>query len=374
MEEKVLTIAMFGQKHVLAREGGVEIAVKELAVRMAAKGHHVICYDRKSPPVNGAALDGSRRYGGVSIVTVWTVRRKGLAAVTSSFAAALISAFGRADIVHIHAEGPAAMCRLPKLTGKRVIVTVHGLDHARAKWGGFASKYLLWGEKQAVRHADEIIVLSRHMQEYFRNEYGRGTVFIPNGVTKPTIREADAIKEKWGLTKGSYVLFVGRLVPEKGLRILLEAWKELRTEKKLVIVGESSDTTEYAEELKRMSIDTVLFVGFQQGEVLDELYSNAFLFCLPSELEGMPLSLLEAMSYGSCCVVSDIPECAEIVEDKAVTFPKGDPDALRRTLQELLDDPARAEKYRRASAEFVLKKYSWDDAAEKTLELYRGRS
>lgn len=365
-----LNIVMFGHKHVLSREGGIEIVVRELAIRMADRGHHVICYDRKGGHVSGGEIDQRREYKGVQIIPVWTIEKKGLAAVTSSLAAAWKAAWSETDVVHIHAEGPAAMCWLPKLKGKRVVVTVHGLDWARAKWGGFAAKYIKWSEKQAVKYADEIIVLSRGLQEYFQKEYGRKTVFIPNGVTRPVIREAKEITEKWELTKDSYVLFLGRIVPEKGLRYLIEAWRGIRTDKKLVIVGGSSDTEKYMNELKRKS-EGVIFTGFQQGRVLEEFYSNAYIYILPSDLEGMPLSLLEAMSYGNCCVVSDITECTEIVGEKAVVFPKGNVKELRGILQELLDNKMRVEKYKKATAEFICSKYNWNDVVDRTLEVYR---
>ncbi len=370
-----LNIAMFGHKHVLSREGGIEIVVKELATRMAARGNRVICYDRKSHHVSGSELDQSREYKGVKIVPVWTVERKGLAALTSSISAAWKASRSKADIVHIHAEGPAAMCWLPKLFKKRVIVTVHGLDWQRAKWSGMASWYIKIGEKQAVKKADEIIVLSCAVQEYFERTYGRKTVFIPNGVSKPEIRSAELITEKWGLEKDSYVLFLGRIVPEKGLRYLVEAWKGIKTDKKLVIAGGSSDTKEFMDELKSMSAgnDSVVFTGFQQGRVLEELYSNAYIYCLPSDLEGMPLSLLEAMSYGNCCVISDIPECTESVGNKAISFPKGDVTALRSTLQELLSDDVRVNEYRSEAAQYVTEKYNWDDIVSQTLDLYMKR-
>jgi len=371
--EKKLNIAMLGHKHVLSREGGIEIVVNELATRMAARGHQVTCYDRNTHHVAGdTPLDSRRDVAGVKIVPVWTIEKKGLAAMTSSLSAAWKATWGKYDVVHIHAEGPAAMSWLPKIRGKRVIVTVHGLDWARAKWGGFATKYIKWGEKQAVKHADEIIVLSRGVQEYFSSTYGRKTVFVPNGVNRPEIREADEIKKLWNLEKDSYVLFLGRIVPEKGLRYLVEAWKGIKTDKKLVIAGGSSDTEAFMNELKQMSPENVIFTGFRQGQVLEELYSNAYVYVLPSDLEGMPLSLLEAMSYGNCCLVSDIDECAEVVEDKAAEFKHSDVGELKNTLQQLLDHPEIVEKYKAMAADFICQKYDWDDVVEKTLEIYRG--
>jgi glycosyltransferase involved in cell wall biosynthesis len=161
------------------------------------------------------------------------------------------------------------------------------------------------------------------------------------------------------------------LVPEKGIHYLIEAFKSVKTDKKLVIAGGSSDTTEYMDSLKKIAGDNVIFTGFQQGQILEELYSNAYIYCLPSDLEGMPLSLLEAMSYGNCCLTSDIPECAEVVEEKAVTFKKTDVMDLRERLQKLCSDPESVQKYKDGAADFICKKYSWDDVVERTLALYR---
>ena len=365
-----INIAMFGQKHMLSREGGVEIVVKELATRMAEKGHNIICYDRAARHVSGENVDCRSEYNGVTIIPVWTLDKKGLAAMTASLSAAWKASRSKAEIVHIHAEGPAAMCWLPKLFHKKVIVTVHGLDWARAKWGGFATKYILFGEKQAVKHADEIIVLSHNVQNYFKSTYKRETVFIPNGVNRPEVREACEIKKLWGLEKDSYVMFLGRIVPEKGISYLIDAWRNIKTEKKLVIAGGSSDTEDYMNELKSNCSENVVFTGFQQGQILEELYSNAYVYCLPSDLEGMPLSLMEAMSYGNCCVVSDIPECTEVVESKAVIFKKSDVNDLAQKLQSLLNNKEMVQSYKAEAADYICHKYNWDNVTDKTIELY----
>lgn len=374
--KKQLNIAMLGQKKVPSREGGVEIVVEELSTRMAALGHHVTCYNRKGHHVSGRQYDTENisQYKGVRLKYVPTVNKKGLAAVTSSISGSIAAAFGKYDVVHFHAEGPSFMCWLPKLFGKRVIVTVHGLDHQRAKWGKMASAYIMMGEKNAVRFADEIIVLSRGVQQYFEETYHRKTRYIPNGVNRPEIKDDHEIREKFGLEKDSYILFLGRIVPEKGLRYLIEAYRGLKTDKRLVIAGGSSDTDAFMNELRDMAEgdERILFTGFVQGGILEELYSNAYCYVLPSDLEGMPLSLLEAMSYGNCCVVSDISECTEVVEDRAVIFQKGDVDDLREKLQMLCGRPEIVEQYRDGAADYICGKYSWDQEVRQTLKLYRG--
>ena len=367
-----MKIAMLGHKRIPSREGGIEVVVEELSTRMVQRGHQVTCFCRSGHHVSGKQFDTSTLslYKGVRLRTVWTIDVKGLAALTSSFSATIKAGLSKADIVHVHAEGPAAMCWLLKLFGKKVVVTVHGLDWEREKWGGLASKYIKYGEKQAVRHADGIIVLSRRIQKYFHDRYGRKTEYIPNGIGKSNPKAAEIIKEKWGFDKDDYVLFLGRIVPEKGLEYLLSAWKRLDTDKKLVIVGGSSDSSEYMNEIKNEKAENVVFTGFQQGEVLDELYSNCYVFCLPSDLEGMSMSLLEALSYGCCCVVSDIPECTEVVGDNAVIFKHSDVEDLSIKLQSLLNDKRKVENYRKKTSMYIMDKYKWDDTVNMTLELY----
>lgn len=366
---------MVGHKRIPSREGGIEIVVEELSTRMIEAGHEVTCYNRGGEHVSGKEFTEKKKenYRGVRLKTVPTIDKKGLAAMSSSFFGAVMAAFGRYDVVHFHAEGPCAMLWIPKLFGKRCVATIHGLDHQRAKWGKFASTYIMMGEKCAVRFADEIIVLSNGVQQYFKDTYNRETRFIPNGVNRPVVREAKLIRDRFGLEKDEYILFLGRLVPEKGLRYLIEAFRQVRTDKKLVIAGGVSDSGAFYEELKAMAEgeERILFTGFVQGEILDELYSNAYVYTLPSDLEGMPLSLLEAMSYGNCCLVSDIDECASVVEDRAITFRKSDVNDLRAKLQMICDDPKLVAGYKENAADYICGKYNWDKVTEETLELYQ---
>lgn len=374
MKDK-LNIAMLGHKRIPSREGGIEIVVEELSTRMVETGHSVTCYNRSGHHVSGKEFDGGshKEYKGVKLKSVFTINRKGLAAMTSSFFGAICAAFGKYDVVHFHAEGPCAMLWLPKLFGKRCVATIHGIDWQRAKWGGFASKYIKFGEKVAAKKADEIIVLSEGVQKYFMDTYRRKTVFIPNGVNRPILRSPQLIKEKFGLDKDEYILFLGRLVPEKGITYLIEAFRGITTDKKLVIAGGSSDTDAFMQELKTLAQgdERIVFTGFVQGQMLEELYSNAYLYTLPSDLEGMPLSLLEAMSYGNCCITSDIAECAEVVEDKALVFKKADVPDLKEKLQYACDNPDAVKKLKNGAADFICQKYNWDDVVERTLRLYQ---
>ena len=225
----------------------------------------------------------------------------------------------------------------------------------------------------AAKYADEIIVLSKGVQDYFKQTYGRDTILIPNGVSRPENVEADLLTKKFGLHKDEYICALSRLTEEKGIHFLIEAYKELKTDKKLVIAGATSDTDGYVKMLKEMAGDdpNIIFTGFVSGKLLEEIYSNAYVYVLPSKLEGMPLSLLEAMSYGNCVIGSDIAEIAVVVEDKAILFKKANVEDLKEKLQMVCDDVELVEKYKSEAADYICSKYDWDDVVERTLKLYR---
>lgn len=370
-----MRIAMIGQKRTGSREGGVEVVVTELATRMAALGHEVTCYDRSGTDVNGEPVPAEPyEYEGVRVVPVRTVDARGLAALTSAYAATRAAIKDMPDVIHYHAEGPCNALPLAARAGARTMATIHGLDWQRAKWGRLASRIIKRGEKKAAQNADALIVLSGAVQRYFRNEYGRETELVPNGVDVPELASADLITKRWGLTEGSYLLYLGRIVPEKRPELLLEAFRGLDTGKRLVIAGGASDTSGFYGEVRSLAErdPRVVMAGFVEGDALAELYSNACCYVLPSDVEGMPMSLLEAMSYGRCCVTSDVPECADVVGGAGFTFTCGDAAALRQTLAALLADPARAAALGKAARGRVETEFDWGSAVTRTLDLYRG--
>ena len=363
----------FGQKR-LSREGGIEIVVKELCTRMAQNGCDVTCYNRAGHHVSGAEYDKTIEYDGIRQKVVPTIEKKGLAAVSSSFS--------QHFVVHLEDMMWCISMRKVQLFLLDTKTFWQACNQHYSRFGLGPRKMEIWRwikilsgrvKKNAVKYADEIIVLSKGVQKYFMETYGRETHFIPNGVNRPEVREAKLITDHFGLEKDSYILFLGRLVPEKGIRYLVEAFKNVKTDKKLIIAGGSSDTDSFMEELKELAKcdDRILFTGFVQGAMLDELYSNAYIYTLPSDLEGMPLSLLEAMSYGNCCLVSDIPECAEVVEDKALIFKKSDVKDLQEKLQDACDHPEMVMKMKNQAADFICEKYNWDEVVKKTMKLYR---
>jgi len=372
--DKKLNIAMIGHKRIPSREGGIEIVVEELAKRMVGLGHKVTVYNRGGHHVSGSEYDVNnlKEYAGIRIKKAWTIDKKGLAAVTSAVFGSIAAMFGPYDVVHYHAEGPCIACFLPKWTGKRVVATIHGLDHKRAKWGRLASTIIMRGEKNAVKYADEIIVLSEGVQKYFKDTYDRDTVFIPNGVNRPETKPAELITEKWNLTKDSYILYLGRIVPEKGAHYLIDAYNNITTDKKLVIAGGSSDSSDYMNQLKNQAENNpnIIFTDFIQGQTLEELYSNAYVYVLPSDLEGMPLSLLEAMSYGNACLTSDIEECASVIGECGVTFKVSDVGDLASKMQKLIDQTMTTTELKTSSSNYICEKYSWDNVVKNTLDLY----
>ena len=369
-------IAVYGHKSIPSREGGVEVVVQELATRLARCGYDVTCMNRSGDHrafQSGEDPAEGGFYKGVRITTVPTIDKAGLAAASSSFFAAVKSALGPYDVVHIHAEGPAAFCWVPKLFGKKVVVTIHGLDWQRDKWQGFAKKYIHFGEKMAARHAHALIVLSGSMKEYFASAYNRDAVYIPNGTEPAERAEADEITRTFGLVKDGYMLYLGRLVPEKRPDMLIRAFRNVKTEKKLVIAGPLSEDDAFHRRLRELAAgdERILFTGFVNGRTLQELFSNAYLYVLPSKLEGMPLSLLEAMSYGCCCVTSDIPECREVIGEQGFLVDPDDEEQLRQTLQRLADDPQTVAESRERTLDLVRTKCGWDEVTKRTEQLYR---
>ena len=367
---------MIGHKRIPSREGGIEIVVEELASRMVAAGHHVTVYNRAGRHVAGVDNQDDdlkqKVYKGIRIITIPTPSSKSLNAVVYSLLATLHASFGRYDVIHYHAEGPCSMIWIPRLFGINTVATIHGLDWQRAKWGGFATKFLLFGEKCAAKYAGELIVLTKSMQAYFSTTYQRKTIHIPNGIVTQERRKPEIITEKYGLHGVDYILFLARIVPEKGLHYLIEAYENMQTDKKLIIAGGSSHTDDYMETIQKrvLSNDKIIMTGFIEGKELVELFSNCTVYVLPSDVEGMPLSLLEALSYGCRCLISDIPENIETASGLAHSFQKGNVNALKEELESMLageNTIAERDDIIRRTKEL----YDWNKVMEATLSTYQ---
>ena len=368
-----MKIAMIGHKRIPSREGGVEVVVEELSTRLVKDGYQVDVYNRRGKNVQDKTADiensNLKEYKGVKIITIPTINKKGIDALIYSFLATIRALFGHYDVIHYHAEGPCAMLWIPHLFGIHTVATIHGLDWQRSKWGNLGTKYIKFGEKIAAKYADEIIVLSKGIEKYFKETYNRKTYYIPNGVNAPTIRDPKIIKEKYNLEKDSYILYLARIVPEKGLHYLIEAYKQINTDKKLVIAGGASHTNDYLKKIRETVKDNpnIIMTGFVQGRLLEELYSNCYLYCLPSDVEGMPLSLLEAMSYGCECLVSDIEENSSVINEYGYSFKKSNISDLKKVLQKMLNHRS---KKREEISNFILKNYSWGKNVKQLESLY----
>ncbi|MFH0779019.1 MAG: glycosyltransferase family 4 protein [Candidatus Eisenbacteria bacterium] len=358
-----MKIAMIGQKGIPATYGGIERHVEEVGTRLAARGHEVSVYCRYY------YTRLKDRYKGVRLIKLPSIRTKHLDTPSHCALSTLDALFRKYDVVHFHALGPSLFSFLPRFEGAKTVVSVHGLDWQREKWGRVASWILRQCEYPSVRFPSKTVVVSRTLQHYFREKYGVETVVIPNGTNIPTARPFSKLK-KLGLEPRKYILFVGRLVPEKGCHFLVEAYKGLETDVKLVIAGGSSFSSEYVESLKRHASEQILLLDYVYGDALDELWSNSLLVVQPSTLEGLSISLLEALSHGKCVLVSDIPENLEVVEDCAVSFRNRDTEDLRRKLEMLIGSPDLMSAYEEKAKRHILRRFTWDGVTCSLEQLY----
>ncbi|MEH1126100.1 glycosyltransferase family 4 protein [Micromonospora sp. CPCC 206061] len=366
-----LHVAMIGQKGMPATYGGVERHVEEVASRLAAFGHRVTVYCRDSYGEVAEPL-----YRGVHLRRVRTVASKHLDAIVHSAASSLAAIRSRPDIVHYHGLGPGLVAPLPRaLSRAKVVLTVHGLDNHRAKWSRVAKAVLGTAYWLSGYVPDARVAVSRGLAAHYADRFGRLTRYQPNGVNPPVHVPPDQIVERFGLTPGRYALLVGRLVPEKAADMLIRAFRRLPGDHRLAVVGGSSYTDEFVAELKATAAGDprVVFTGFAYGDLLAELYSHAAVFVQPSRVEGLPLTLLEAASYGVPTVASDISPHVEVLERDGHgrrLFRDGDEDDLVRALERALADPAAERRGAKELAERVLGEYSWDAAARELERLY----
>jgi len=366
-----LSIAMIGQKGMPATYGGVERHVEELGSRLASYGHTVTVFCRDS---YGDLTTQIHR--GVRLHRVRTVASKHLDAIVHSAASTMVAMRHKPDVVHYHGLGPGLVAPLPRyLSGAKVVLTVHGLDHTRAKWGRLARSVLNTAYWFSGHVPDARVAVSRGLAAHYDAEFGRLTRYHPNGVNAPRKVAPDQITARFRLTPGKYVLLVGRLVPEKRADLLIRAFRRMPGDWKLAVVGGSSYTDEFVAKLKETAEgdNRVVFTGFAYGDLLAELYSHAGVFVQPSHVEGLPLTLLEAASYGLPVVASDISPHVEVLERDGPghrLFRDGDEEDLLRSLTAALDNP-RAERAGAAELhERVMAHYSWDSAARQLERLY----
>lgn len=364
-----MKVAMIGQKGIPSRAGGIEIHVEEISKRLVYLGYDVEVYCRKDY-CDKKVTDG--KYQGITVKYTPFIKSKHLDSITHTFTSTICALLSHCDIFHYHALGPSTLAFIPRLFGKKVVCTVHGLDWQRGKWGKLASKYLKFGEYATAKFAHKTINVSKNLVNYYREKYNLETKYIPNGIERPDLVRPLIIKEKYNLDKDDYILFLARLVPEKGAHYLIDAFSRINTDKKLVIAGGASHSKDYENELKHMAEgnENIIFTGFVRGLELAELYSNAYLYVLPSDIEGNPISLLEAMSYGNCCLVSDISENTDVIGSIGYSFKKSNVYDLEQKLEMLLKNESKVFKVRQLASQYILNKYNWDQIAISTKHIY----
>lgn len=351
-------IAIIGSRGIPARYSGVETQVQELASGLVRSGHAVTVYCRKRYRQEAGL------HPGIKLIFIPTIENKYLGTPLHVFLSTLHAVFSGADILHYHAIGPAAFSILGRLAGKKTVATIHALDWKRRKWGVAARIFLRSCEWPAVLLPHRVIAVSRELKDYLQGKYRREIIYIPSGV-----RDHCASRQDNKAHRG-YVLFVGRLVPEKGLHLLIDVFNSLSADKKLLIAGEASFTAAYEHRLRQSAGPNIEFLGFVAAEQLEKLYRDAYLFVLPSEVEGLPLALLEAMSYGKCCLVSDIDACREVIGDCGVCFKSGDREDLRAKLGFLFKSPRFVEEIGSRAGGRVRQLYNWEHIIRETEKVY----
>jgi len=361
-----MRIAFIGQKGIPATYGGIEDYVEKVSTRLVKRGHQVTVFCRPHYTSGNGTYDGVRRRRTFSVAT------KHLDAISHTFLCSLQSLMGEFDVVNYQALGPSSLSFFPRLWGRaKVVATIHSLDWQRDKWNAWARRLFKLAEYPSVRFPDKVAVVSQSLKEYFQTKTDKEVIRIPTGVDAPLLRKADKIG-RFGLEKNNFILFLNRLVPEKGCHLLIEAFRGLNTDKRLFIAGDGRFSKDYVKTLKLAAEadDRIIFGGYVEEDSLQELYTNCYLYVLPSMVEGISQSVLKALSYGKAVLVSDIPENLEAVQDHGFAFRNRDASDLRANLEILLKQPdlVRADKERRKR--YIRNNFSWDRAAEDLEHLF----
>lgn len=363
-----MKIAVVGTRGFPGVQGGVESHCEHIYTRLAHKGYEITVYTRKP------YVDTSRKnYKAVSLVFVGCPRNKFLEALVHTFLSIIKARMSRPDILHIHAIGPSLFTPFAKILGMKVIVTSHGPDYERKKWAAPAKRFLKFCERMGMTYADMIIAIADNISKDIKNKYGKDAVVIPNGVEIPQRENTDVALKKYGLEKNKYIIAVGRLVPEKGFHDLIEAFNLGGFGKyKLVIIGSADHEDDYSNNLNQIAgiNNNIALTGFLTGMPLKELYSHARLFVLPSYYEGLPIALLEAMSYGLSCVVSDIPANRNIDLSEDRFFEPGNAKLLNEKLKEFVMDSWNEED-RDKQITMINERYNWNKIADETVKIYK---
>lgn len=359
-----MRIVVIGTRGIPNILGGVETHCEELYPRIAALGHDVTII-RRSPYIE----DNNRisEYRGVKLIDVYAPRKKSIEAIIHTFLAIIKAKKLKPDVLHVHAIGPAIMIPFARLLGLKVVMTNHGPDYDRQKWGKLAKTVLKTGERLGTKFSNQVIVISTVIANILKSNYGReNTHLIYNGVNIPCKSTSTDYIESLGIIPGKYILAIGRFVKEKGFHDLIEAYGKLKHRGfQLVIAGDADHEDDYSMQLKKQARDAgVILTGFIKGERLNQVMSNAALFALPSYHEGLPIALLEAMSYNLDVVVSNIPSTNLSCLETSDFYKVGDSDELALLIERKLENLATPRQYNLAD-------YDWDKIAPQTVEVYK---
>jgi len=367
-----LRIAAVGLRGLPSAYSGLERAAEALYAELARRGHEVTAYCRSE-----YVPDGAGEHRRIRLRRAPAIRTRALDTLSHAAASLADAVFrGRYDLVHLHALAPALFSPLCRARGVPTVATVQGLDWQRAKWRGLGARVLRRAERAMVRNVDRLIVVSEDLRRYFADAYARHADLIPNGVEPAPARPADGGRLRpFGLEAGRYVVLVARLVPEKRVEDLLAAFRAVMTPHRLAIVGDGTFTPRYVAELRAVAAADarVVFTGFQEGDALDALFRGAAVYVLPSELEGLPMSLLEGIAYGVPAVVSDIPPHRDLlaaVPGYDLFFPPRDVGALAERLARALAEPGRYRPVAERARAAVTTSHSWAAVADATERVF----
>jgi glycosyltransferase involved in cell wall biosynthesis len=346
-------------------QGGVEKHCESLYPLIAEKGLEVTVF-RRRPYID--KQDELNVFQKVKFRDLWTVRNKNLEAIIHSFAASIICLYHRPDIIHVHNIGPSLVLPLLKLGGIKTVVTYHSPNYEHSKWSWFAKKMLKIGENFVTRWADNVIFVSKTQEKLIGC---KNKTYIPNGVSISPPASLSDFLFKIGTDPARYILAVARFVPEKGLHDLIKAFKAMNSDYKLVIAGDADHETNYSKSLRRMAGDDprIILTGYITGEPLNQVYTHARLFVLPSYHEGLPIALLEALSYALPVLSSDIPANKEVGLPNERYFRCGDVDHLKERMENLLEKGL-SEEERHKIQNQIETKYNWEKIADQTIEVY----
>lgn len=370
-QHKPLRVAFIGLRGVPANYSGIEVAVEEVGARLASKGHTVTIYCMADQP-------GPRpiQYRGMKLRYIPCFKSMNSKMISYASLATLDALFKGYDLVHFHALGPATFSGIPRLFGKNTVVTVHGLDWTHGKWGRVAKAYLKFGEWSSARFPNATLVVSKALRDYYRERHGAIATYLPNGVPLASRLPLGAIGRQFDIEERRYVLFVGRLMPGKNVHQLIEAYRQVDTSMKLVIVGGSAAKPDYERKIRDLAAKDarVIVTGPLYGDSVQRLFANAYLYVLPSKTEGLPISLLEALSFGTPALASDIPANLEVLQsdgDKCgFTFPVNNTAALVDVLDKLVKEPALVKSKEQRGQLMVRRKYNWDNIVDSLEQLY----